>query len=639
MSKSENEKRYVNIALVGHVANGKTTLVERLTGVCTKRDSAEQKSGRTIKLGYANCLVWKCSICGDVFTTGQAQKTKECCSFSMEPAQYISFVDVPGHHSYIHTAIKGATVVDAAIVVTDVRQNKLQVQTMEHLAILEVLGVKNIIVVQNKVDLVGDKECHQHYEMLQQELAQTVAEGAPIVPISAQSGVGLEHVQKYIYRMVENTLANMREFKHNVFAIIRSFDINKPYTEINEIKGGVLGGTVRGEKGYKVGDSIQIRPGKITGKNSYHILETEIQTIFSERTKCKDMARGGLYGVGTKLDPSLTKGDRLVGCLAGRPEDLPDVVTEIEMKVVKMKLSESKTKISKGQTYNLIIGNNIVKGVARKNKLRKTWTMELSHPICTVERRCLIYSTSFTLIGFGMFDFLSPLTTEKLNKYIQCCGEGKRESKEDTTFFPPSIFTEEDVEEIRAYPTHYEDCQTVGKALDKIYLRQISAEKSGTLCVRKVGEWLDMLVFGRESRIVCRQKDYQQLLPGVEKVERKKITIPVPQMMRENRNMIWGNMEMFCQTVQRDPNQVCTYIKQELCMDVAICQVGLGNALRLFKTRLNEVKLQTVLRKFIIEQVVCDQCHGIDTTTTGRSKKVIQIHCHACGSNRNATCT
>lgn len=623
-------KKYINIALVGHVANGKTTLVERLTGVCTKRDSSEKKSGRTIKLGYANCLVWKCNSCDRITTTGQEAKNESCCCSVMDIVQHISFVDAPGHHQYVHTMIKGSAVVDAAIVVTDVREMKLQTQTVEHLAILEVLDVRNILVIQNKIDLVNEEQCRKNYAMLRHELVGTVADNSPIIPISAQSGQGIEHVQKYLYQMVQKTLSTLRPFNHNIFSIIRSFDINKPNTDIDQLKGGVLGGTVRGERGYKLGDRLEIRPGLITGRKTYRILETEIQSIFSEQQKCTDMARGGLYGIGTKLDPTLTKSDRLVGCLIGRPEELPPVVTEIEMKILCMKLEQKSTKIQKGNIYQLVIGSNVVRAKAKRNNLRKTWIMELSQPVCTVERRCLIFENEGRtnhLIGFGMFDFLTPLTSEKLSKYIQTCST--LEQNFFGPIFPSNLFTIDDILEIRSFPIRQRpdwldmDCNLVGDAIDRFE----------TCSFRRLGEKLNSLVFGQSAsnNIYQEPTEYELLLPNVDRKQREKVSIPTPQMKRENRNMIWLNMEVFCQVIHRDPSQVCTFIKQELCMDATICQSGL----RLFKTKMDDLKLQTVLKKFIVGEVACQQCHGIDTAEVRDTKnRFHQIICHSCGSIR-----
>ena len=83
---------------------------------------------------------------------------------------------------------------DGAIIVTDVRSTELQPQTIEHLIILEMMNVRNVLVVQNKVDLADVQVCHSNKEMLQRELANTVAEGAPVVLLSAQSGKGLSRL-------------------------------------------------------------------------------------------------------------------------------------------------------------------------------------------------------------------------------------------------------------------------------------------------------------------------------------------------------------------------------------------------------------------------------------------------------------
>lgn len=543
---SEKEKTYVNIGLVGHVSNGKTTLVKCLTGVNTKRDSSEIKSGRTIKLGYANCVVWKCPICTAVKTSGQNQKNMECCGFDAQPVQYLSLVDAPGHHSYVHTMIKGTAIMDCAIIVTDVRATNIQPQTLEHLVILETLGVRNVLVIQNKIDLVDEEKCKINYEMLRRELIGTVADGAPIIPISAQSNKGIEHVQAYIYKMAQRALQNMRLFKHNVFTVIRSFDINRPNTDPDNLKGGVLGGTVTGDHGYCVGDKLEIRPGLIIGNKSRPLITT-VMSIFSESKSCQDMGRGGLYGLGTKLDPTLTKSDGLVGSLIGKSDQLPPVISELIIMVSRMKKFIDGTeapKISTGTSYQLIIGSNVVKATVSKKLDRNQFIFTLAKPICTVNDRCLIYTLDLKLIGGGLF--------------------GQSEKHCDT---------------LNLNQTH---------------------------------------------------DDYIYLLPGTPKIEKPKITIPIPLLARENRNIIWGNMESFCEVIKREPEHIATYIRKELCMEVSICQ----NGLRLYKTKINQTKLQTVLKKYICDNVCCGECKGINTVLERVPIRGLQIHCIGCGSDR-----
>lgn len=550
---NDRKKQYTNIVLVGHVANGKTTLVKGLTGVNTKRSSSEIKSGRTIKLGYANCIVWKCDNCGKIDTTGQSQKKYKCCEHALKPDQYISFVDAPGHHSMVQTMVKGSSIVDCAILVVDARKDYLQVQTLEHLAILEILGVNNVIIVQNKIDLVNQEQCLKHYNMLRKELKDTIAENAPIIPCSAQQKIQLETVQLYLWRMVEQVLKTDKPSSKNVFSVIRSFDINRPACGIEDLKGGVLGGTLLGDNGYAIGDDVEIRPGVILSDGTVKPLHTKIISIFSEREKCKDTVRGGLYGLGTKLDPTLTCGDKLVGALVGRPEDLPDIVTELTMSIIQLNQSvsggEKVPKIKKGKVYQLIIGSNVVKALCSsidKKTKPKTAVMKLSKPICIVDKKSLIYSSELgktQLIGFGVME---------------------KENIEHPVF-----------------EYHYE---------------------------------------------------YTLLLPAHLQVDKEKVAVPIPVMMRDNRNMIWNNLLSFCETVHREPEMVSTYLIKELCIKATICDQGL----RIVKSRLDARKLQCVLKKYIKERVMCDQCRGLNTKTDkNQITRHWEIHCQGCGSTNS----
>jgi len=543
---SESKKTYVNVGMVGSVSNGKTTLVKCLTGVNTKRNSSEIKSGRTIKLGYANCIVWKCSICGAIKTSGQDQKSMECCSFDLEPDQYISFIDAPGHHSFVHTMIKGTAIIDCAIIVTDARTLELQQQTLEHLVILETLDVRNVLVVQNKIDLVDKEQLKKNYEMLQQELKGTVAEGAPIIPISAQSNIGIEYVQAYLHKMCERALKNMRDFKQNVFTVIRSFDINHPDTGVDGLRGGVLGGTVTGQCGYKIGDEIEIRPGYIKGDVA-RPLSTTIVTIFSESKSCKDMARGGLYGVGTKLDPMLTKADGLVGCLFGKSEELPPIISTLDIQVHRMRKCIDGTdmpKIQLGAIYQLIIGSMVVKAAPTKKIESNTYTFKLQKPICTANKKCIIYTADAKLMGCGWFGQQDEAKTNN----------------------------------------------SVGQT----------------------------------------EKEYLEMFPGTERKEREKLSVPVPILEKESKNVVWANITAFCRVIKREESQVSTYICKELCIQSSSCQTGLRMT---WPCKNPAAKLQSVLRKYIAENVCCGQCKGLDTVTQKNAVRGFEIHCLTCGSD------
>ena len=139
----------LNIGLCGHVDHGKTTLLERLSGKWADTHSEEIKRGITIRLGYADTVFRKCDEC-DLYTVKE-----KCpkCNKETQPVRKLSFVDAPGHESLMATMLSGATLMDAALLLVAANENCPQPQTREHLMALKIIGIKTIIVVQNKVDL------------------------------------------------------------------------------------------------------------------------------------------------------------------------------------------------------------------------------------------------------------------------------------------------------------------------------------------------------------------------------------------------------------------------------------------------------------------------------------------------------
>jgi translation initiation factor 2 subunit 3 len=146
----------VNIGMIGHVDHGKTTLTQRLTGKWTDVHSEEIKRGISIKLGYADAAFYKCPKCKEP----QCYCTKnKCpiCSSATELLRVVSFVDSPGHETLMAVMLSGAAIMDGAVLVIAANEPCPQPQTREHLAALDIVGTKNIIIVQNKIDLVSEK--------------------------------------------------------------------------------------------------------------------------------------------------------------------------------------------------------------------------------------------------------------------------------------------------------------------------------------------------------------------------------------------------------------------------------------------------------------------------------------------------
>src|SRR3989338_9067890 len=167
----------LNVGVVGHIDHGKTTLLSKLTGKFTDTHSEELKRGITIKLGYTETTIYKCD---SIFTNKEKLNGKTCI-----PLRYISFIDSPGHEMLMATMLSGAAVIDAAMLVIAANEG-IKPQTREHLMALQVKKIKNIIVIQNKIDLVSKEEALKNYNEIKNFLKGTVAENAAVIPVSAQ---------------------------------------------------------------------------------------------------------------------------------------------------------------------------------------------------------------------------------------------------------------------------------------------------------------------------------------------------------------------------------------------------------------------------------------------------------------------
>lgn len=306
----------INMGIVGHVDHGKTTLTKLLSGKWTDTHSEEIKRGITIKLGYTNFTI---------FNNNGTFNIKEG-----NPLRKISIVDAPGHESFMATMISGAAVMDCALLVVAANEKCPQPQTIEHLKTLEIAGCENIIVIQNKIDLVTKEEAIENYKQINEFLKTTIAKNAPIIPMSAQHGSNVSNLLKYINETFKDPNRDI-ESSPNLY-IVRSFDINKPGDSYNKLKGGVLGGSIKSGT-LKVGDEIEIKPGiqKIRdGKISYNSINAKVQALMSDKDKLEKAIPGGSVAIMTELDPSLTKTDSLVGQIAGIKGTLPDPLSEIK---------------------------------------------------------------------------------------------------------------------------------------------------------------------------------------------------------------------------------------------------------------------------------------------------------------------
>ncbi|MFT4881976.1 MAG: translation initiation factor 2 subunit 3, partial [Salinirussus sp.] len=308
---SANNQPEVNIGLVGHVDHGKTTLVQALSGEWTDQHSEEMKRGISIRLGYADATLRECP---GLDQPERYTVEEECPDGSpSEPRRTVSFVDAPGHETLMATMLSGASIMDGAVLVVSASEPVPQAQTEEHLMALDIIGIDNIVIAQNKIDLVDREQAQESYEQIQDFVAGTVAEDAPIVPVSAQRGVNTDLLIQAIEEEIPTP--NRDPEADAELLVARSFDINRPGTTWDGLAGGVLGGSlVQGE--LEAGDEVELRPGREVeegGQTEWQPVRTTARSLQAGGDTVDAATPGGLLGVGTGLDPSVAKGDALAG--------------------------------------------------------------------------------------------------------------------------------------------------------------------------------------------------------------------------------------------------------------------------------------------------------------------------------------
>ena len=159
--------------------------------------------------------------------------------------------------------LSGSALMDGALLLVAANEKVPKPQTKEHLLALQTLGIQQIVIVQNKVDLLSYKEAVSNYQDITKFVKGTHASKSPVIPISAQSGLNIDA----LIGAIESTIKTPErdEKKDTVMHVLRSFDVNKPGTKLKNIKGGVIGGSLT-QGVFNVGDEIEIKPGILNEK-------------------------------------------------------------------------------------------------------------------------------------------------------------------------------------------------------------------------------------------------------------------------------------------------------------------------------------------------------------------------------------
>ena len=386
MVTQEHTQPEVNIGLVGHVDHGKTTLVQALSGSWTDQHSEEMKRGISIRLGYADATF---RYCPDMDEPECYTVEEECPNGNeSEVLRTVSFVDAPGHETLMATMLSGAALMDGAVLVVSATEDVPQAQTEEHLMALDIIGIDNIVIAQNKVDLVNRDRAVDHYNQITEFVSGTVAEDAPIVPVSAGQNVNMDlligAIEETIPTPDRSNADDPRMF------VARSFDINRPGTTWDSLSGGVIGGSLVDGK-LSVDDEIQLRPGRQVdegGKTEWRSLETTVRSLQAGSSSVDEVTPGGLIGVGTGLDPSLAKGDALAGQVAGKPGTLPPTREAFEMEVdlLDRVVGEdgSVDEISTGEPLMLTVGTATTVGAVTSARSGEC-EVKLKRPVCAAD--------------------------------------------------------------------------------------------------------------------------------------------------------------------------------------------------------------------------------------------------------------
>ena len=399
----------INIGMIGHVDHGKTTLTQRLTGKWTDEHSEEIKRGISIKLGYADAAFYKCPNCEEPECYSVSKKCPSCGNKTVL-LRVVSFVDAPGHETLMAIMLSGAAIMDGAVLVIAANEHCPQPQTREHLTALDLANINNIVIIQNKIDLVSEKNAIKNHEQILKFIKGTCAEGSPIIPVSSHHDININVLIKAIDEHIPTPKRDLD--KPPRMYIARSFDINKPGSRPRDLKGGVIGGSlIQGV--LKKGENIEIAPGRRTeteGKKTLETIETTVDSLFTGGKSVKEAAPGGLIAIGTTLDPARTKSDSFSGKVVGKPKKLPETMDSFNLSITLLKrvvgtIEEKNVEpIKTNEPLMLTIGTATTVGIVSEAHDQKIGA-KLKLPVCAEEGQRIAISRRIDgrwhLIGYG----------------------------------------------------------------------------------------------------------------------------------------------------------------------------------------------------------------------------------------------
>lgn len=306
----------MNIGMIGHVSDGKSTITKALTGITTQKHSQEKQKNITIRIGYANAKILKCNSCKVpecYYSTSSDNYLNKCpkCNSDAILMNHVSFVDCPGHNMLLATMLNGTSVMNYTILVESVSNPVIPApQTLEHFNCIKNMNIPNIITVLNKIDLVSKEKCKELCKGLQDFLDKNHCVST-VIPMSATHSINIDILCMILAHLPKPNI----KLDILKMPIIRSFNINKPGTKIEDLQGGVVGGSIISGI-IKKYDMVFMVPGLIIKENDvnkYKPLICKVESINSEKNNLEEAISGGLIGIKLDIDPGLACDDKLTG--------------------------------------------------------------------------------------------------------------------------------------------------------------------------------------------------------------------------------------------------------------------------------------------------------------------------------------
>jgi translation initiation factor 2 subunit 3 len=584
------------VGTLGHVSEGKSTLIRALTGVKTQRHAKEQERNITIHLGYANCRVWQNRHTGEFAAMAPPAAAGEVTE-DWTLIAHFSLVDCPGHEAYLATMLGGASIMDAACLIIAANQTVIpQPQTLEHLIAAELMGLREVAVIQNKLDLLTAEEAAANSDKIRAFTAGSCAEEAPLFPTSAQHGWGTDRVLDWLTARVtppRHLDAPAR------LTCVRSFDVNRPgrwdpqptASPTPTLQGAVIGGTL--DQGVlAVGDWLEVRPGVLrrdatTGAIVARPIVTRVRGLRCESTELPYAVPGSLIAIATDLDPALSIANGMVGQRVGVPGSLPPIVGRVLVRIQRLKrdtFSFGKHRV--GDRVRLCSNVMTVMATITEIDDKKRLLLSLERPLC---------------VGEGERVSVLRHHEEAGRELLEGAGEIKR-----------------------TWPWSHVEAPEGG-------LEAVAPNR------RIVWVPQERVAWSRSGDVPA----YEDMLTAVMAAKEamggggggNRLGLPSAMTERAPKHTIWTNWATVTEILDRTSDPTClryvdhlrTWLEAEL--QTTATEVGGGGALDI-RGKYRVEDLNNVLRKYVRAHKRCAQCGGYETGLV--KDRVIKVRCHRC---------